>query len=86
MSGHKVIILPTAWKQLMGFDEKLQNRLAEAIYTLELEPRPSGCKKLKGVEGVYRLRVGNYRVIYEVFDQILVVQVIAIGNRKEIYE
>jgi mRNA interferase RelE/StbE len=48
-------------------------------------PRPHGCKKLKGREG-YRIRVGNYRIIYDIFDRELIVDVIAVGDRKDIYE
>jgi mRNA interferase RelE/StbE len=56
------------------------------IYSLEIAPRPSGCKKLKGGEGLYRIRVGDYRVIYEIEDAKLVVVVVKIGNRKDIYD
>ncbi len=47
-------------------------------------PRPSGCKKLKGKQG-YRIRIGNYRVIYEIHDKILTIDIIAIGDRKDVY-
>jgi mRNA interferase RelE/StbE len=49
------------------------------------DPRPKGCKKLKGRDG-YRIRTGNYRIIYEIFDTELLIDVIAIGHRKDIYE
>ena len=50
-----------------------------------MQPRPMGNKKLKGRDS-YRIRVGNYRVIYEIFDNILTVEVIDLGHRKDIYE
>ena len=50
------------------------------------DPRPPGCKKLKGVENLYRLREGDYRVIYSVEDRVLRVIVVAVGNRKDVYE
>lgn len=46
--------------------------------------RPSGCKKLKGRDG-YRIRIGNYRILYDIIDQTLIINVIAIGHRRDIY-
>jgi mRNA interferase RelE/StbE len=69
--------------------DKLSNNIAEpilkALSALSHNPRPHGYKKLKGRDG-YRVRVGNYRIIYEIFDRILVVDVIDLGHRKEIYD
>jgi mRNA interferase RelE/StbE len=48
------------------------------------DPRPAGCKKLKGRDG-YRIRVGDYRIIYQIIDHVLVVEVVALGHRKDIY-
>jgi mRNA interferase RelE/StbE len=59
--------------------------LSETILDLAIDPRPHGCKKLKGREG-YRIRKGDFRIIYDIFDKVLVVEVIAVGNRKDIYE
>ncbi|MFC0776288.1 type II toxin-antitoxin system RelE family toxin [Terrimonas alba] len=56
-----------------------------AIYSLADNPRPHGYKKLKGRDA-YRIRSGDYRIIYSIFDKILTVEVIAIGHRKDIYE
>lgn len=55
------------------------------LYDLAENPRPQGCKKLKGRLG-YRVRVGDYRIIYEIFDTILVIEVIDLGHRKDIYD
>ncbi len=57
----------------------------QAIAKLSEDPCPKGCKKLRGREG-YRIRIGSYRVIYEVFDGQLIVDVITLGHRKDIYE
>jgi len=54
------------------------------MLALENDPRPPGCKKLKGRLG-YRIRVGDYRIIYEIQDKILLVTVLDVGNRSEIY-
>lgn len=59
--------------------------ILSAIANLAEDPRPNGCKKLRGREG-YRIRIGNYRVIYDVFDGQLIVDVITLGHRKDIYE
>jgi mRNA interferase RelE/StbE len=53
---------------------------------LEHTPRPHGCKKLTGSFNTYRVRTGDYRVVYSIFDDVLVVDVIKIGHRKSIYD
>lgn len=53
---------------------------------MAIEPRPNGVKKLQGDDNSYRLRVGDYRVIYEVVDNVLIVTVIKIGHRSDIYK
>ncbi|MDR1144528.1 MAG: type II toxin-antitoxin system RelE/ParE family toxin [Verrucomicrobiales bacterium] len=65
-------------------DSKLLQRLGNAINALCANPRPPGCKKLRGRPG-YRVRVGDYRIIYEVRDAELVILVLEIGDRKDIY-
>lgn len=84
--SYRVIIERSAWRQLMRLDDKTQDKVADAIYLLEKEPRPSGCKKLKGAQFSYRIRVGDFRVLYEIHDEILVVLVVTIGDRKEVYD
>jgi mRNA interferase RelE/StbE len=74
-----------AIKALEQIDEPYYSKLKEAIYNLANEPRPQGYKKLKGRDA-YRIRVANYRVIYEILDQVLQIEVIAIGHRKEVYD
>lgn len=85
MGKYTVLVSKTAQKQLNKLPDNIATPLIEAIGSLADEPRPHGCKKLKGREA-YRIRKGNYRVIYEVNDGILTVEVIAIGHRKDIYE
>ena len=60
-------------------------RLAAALASLASEPRPPGVKKLSGKESLFRVRVGDYRIIYQVRDRELVVLVLKIGHRREIY-
>jgi mRNA interferase RelE/StbE len=65
-------------------DAKLAKRLGEAINALRLDPRPPGCKKLSGRDG-WRIRVGDYRIIYRIVDDKLVIVVVDIGDRKDVY-
>ena len=74
-----------AQKKLDKLSDVIANPILSAIGELSSNPRPQGYKKLKGRKG-YRIRVGNYRVIYEIFDEALLIDVIDLGHRKEIYE
>jgi mRNA interferase RelE/StbE len=74
-----------ALKELTKINEPFYSHIKQAIYSLADNPRPQGYKKLKGRDG-YRIRVGNYRIIYDVFESELVVDIIALGHRKDIYE
>ncbi|WP_331001031.1 type II toxin-antitoxin system RelE/ParE family toxin [Nostoc commune] len=56
------------------------------IDELAIEPRPNGVKKLQGGENTYRIRVGDYRVIYDIFDDVLLVNVIDVGHRSKVYK
>jgi mRNA interferase RelE/StbE len=58
--------------------------LSVVILSLVDDPRPIGCKKLKGRDG-WRIRQGNYRIIYDILEEILVVDIIAVGHRKDVY-
>jgi mRNA interferase RelE/StbE len=59
--------------------------LFNLIQALSTNPRPHGCKKLKGRDG-YRIRKGDFRIIYDVYDKLLIIEVIAVGDRKDIYD
>ena len=63
----------------------MRERMSHKTLDLENDPRPPGCKKLKGRDA-YRIRVGDYRVIYEIQDDRLIVDVVTIGDRKNVYE
>ena len=58
----------------------------EKIKSLAKDPRPSGCKKLTGTDHSFRVRIGNNRVVYSIFDDRLIIQVIKIGHRKDVYK
>ncbi len=71
-------------KSLERIDSVPRSRIVEAIRSLADEPRPAGCKKLSGREG-WRIRVGDYRVLYDIRDEVLLIVVVEIGHRREIY-
>jgi mRNA interferase RelE/StbE len=72
-------------KALIKINEPYYSTLKKQIYDLADNPRPQGYKKLKGRKG-YRIRVGDYRVIYEIFDNVLLIDVVDLGHRKDIYD
>ena len=67
-------------------DSKLKARLDEAIESLADDPRPPGCRKLAGTSDRYRVRVGDYRIIYRIDDGKVTVLVLVIGHRREVYD
>ena len=85
MPDYSITISKTAQKQLDYLPDSTSENLITAIKGLARNPRPTGYKKLKGREG-YRIRKGNYRILYEIFDTVLIIDIIAIGHRKNIYK
>jgi mRNA interferase RelE/StbE len=86
MPTYQVLLSKAARKQLNILPTFIQNKIIEDISALADTPRPAGCKKLKGQKNAWRIRAGDYRVIYEIEDRVLRVIVIGIGHRKDIYE
>jgi len=82
--GYQIRIKKRAIKTLAKINEPYFTQIKQAIYNLQENPRPQGYIKLKGRDA-YRIRVANYRIIYEIFDAELIIDVIAIGHRKDIY-
>ena len=66
-------------------DESLKRRIVKSLHGLEDNPRPPGCVKLQGNEELYRVRAGDYRIVYQIRDTVLLVLVVQIGHRGEIY-
>jgi mRNA interferase RelE/StbE len=75
----------SALKELYNLPKNISQQIAQAINDLAKNPRPNGCKKLKGQDNLYRVRSGTYRVVYQIHDKVLIVLVLAIGDRKEVY-
>lgn len=85
MADYAIRISKAAQKELDKLSDKLAEPILHAIADLAFDPRPYGYKKLKGLNG-YRIRVGDYRIIYEIKDNLLLVKVINVGHRKDIYD
>ncbi len=85
MSAYRVELRPAAAKALRKLDPKVRGRIRGAIALLAQDPRPPAARALQGRPG-WRVRVGDYRIIYAVQDDILLVVVVTLGHRREIYE
>jgi mRNA interferase RelE/StbE len=84
---YTIVVSHSAEKDLEQLPNAILKRVVIAIDGLASEPRPSGCKKLKGEkEQLYRVRIGDYRIIYMIADKIQVVDIRRIRHRKEVYE
>ena len=84
MASYRLLIKPSAAKELEALPRNDRRRIAIKIQYLASEPRPAGTEKLSGQEK-YRLRQGNYRVLYFVDDAQLVVTIVKIGHRRDVY-
>jgi mRNA interferase RelE/StbE len=83
--SYKIEFTKGANKQLKKLPTDIKERIDSKIEELAIEPRPVGVKKLADEESLYRIRVGVYRVIYQIFDNILLVSVIKVKHRREVY-
>lgn len=85
MTPYEVTIARRAVKALAALPRKEQQRIRAAIDLLADTPRPPGCVAMAGEAHAYRVRVGDYRIVYDVFDDRLVIQVVRIGHRRDVY-
>jgi mRNA interferase RelE/StbE len=82
---YQIDFVPAARRQFQKLSRDLQERLARTIDGLADNPRPHGAIKLEGAEDAYRIRVGDYRIIYEIRDTVLTVLIVRVGHRREVY-
>jgi len=75
-----------ALKEIKDISPPYKQNIINAINNLADNPRPQGCKKLKGEEELYRIRIGDYRVVYSIEDKIKIVEIIRVEHRKDIYK
>ncbi len=86
MASYSVLIKPSAAKEIEAVDQKRERRrIVARILSLADEPRPVGCEKLAGENDRYRIRVGRYRIVYSIADDELLVLVVRVAHRKDVY-
>lgn len=89
MSGrepYKVGYESAARKELNKLDRQIARRIARTISALGTDPRPAGCRRLVGYDNLWRIRIGDYRVIYTIKDTELIILVLRIAHRSEVYK
>lgn len=84
MASYRLLIKPSAAKELEALPKKDRRRVAARMQRLSDEPRPAGCEKLTGRD-LFRVRQGKYRLLYEVQDRDLAVIIFKIGHRRDVY-
>ena len=84
MASYRLVIKPSAAKEIEALPKQDRRRIVAKILSLSRNPRPPGCEKLSGHDQ-YRLRQGNYRILYEIRDLVLVVVVVKVGHRRDVY-
>jgi mRNA interferase RelE/StbE len=85
MPDYAVSFRRSAEKDMKKLDPKVQTRVFRAVEPLAKNPRPDGCRKLQGSDDSYRIRVGDYRVIYTIDDAVLIVAVERVRHRRDVY-
>lgn len=85
MKSYKIEVSKSAEKTLFRLSKEMVVKVVSALQKLATEPRPAGCRKLGGQRDTYRIRIGVYRIIYEIHDDIVLVRVLKVGHRRDIY-
>jgi len=83
---YRITLTASAARQLRTFDPDVRRRIHAALELLAVEPRPPAATQLVGGSGEWRVRTGDYRIVYEMHDSELVVLVLRMGHRREIYD
>lgn len=84
--AYKIEVTSAARRALKKLDEDTARRIGAVIDSLAKAPRPVGAKKLRAEDDLYRVRVGDYRVIYQIRDKVLVVVIVDLGHRRDVYK
>ncbi len=85
MKKYEILWKKSAVKEINTIPKDTAIKILELIDKLADEPRPSNCIKLTGLSNYYRIRIGNHRIIYSIQDSILIIEIIKIGHRKDVY-
>ena len=83
--SYKVTFNAHAARSFRKLPRNIQTRLKRVVDSLENTPRPPGAEKLSGIEDTYRIRVGDYRILYEIRDRVLLILVVEVGHRRDVY-
>ena len=83
--SYRIEVKARAEKAIATIPNPHRRRIAKAIDGLAGQPRPAGCTKLVGADNAYRIRVGDYRIVYQIEDRVLIVWIIRIAHRKDVY-
>ena len=86
MANYSVVIKSSAQKELDAFDDAVFSRIDRKILALAENPRPAGCKKLKGYKDQWRIRIGDWRVVYLIDDSAKFVSITRVAHRREVYD
>lgn len=85
MTSYKIQWKQSAKKELKKLDKQTIRRILQAVEKLANNPYAKGCKKLAGSKSVYRIRIGDYRVVYDIQSSTITIEIIKVGHRREIY-
>lgn len=85
MASYEVVWKSSARKETRKLPSDVLRRVLAAVGKLTSDPRPPGVRKLRGAERTYRLRVGDYRVVYSIYEARLVIEVVRVAHRREVY-
>ena len=85
MTGFRVEFTTAAAREIRKLDPQIRRRILGGVADLEHDPRPHGCRKLAGYDNAWRIRVGDYRVLYEVTDEQVLVTVVRVAHRRAVY-
>ena len=84
MAKYEVTVLPSAQKEITKLPKQAQGKILKSLISLSGNPRPTGCKKLVGTD-CWRFRVGEYRIVYSIADNILTIEIIRVAHCKDVY-
>ncbi|MDM8545056.1 type II toxin-antitoxin system RelE family toxin [Candidatus Venteria ishoeyi] len=82
---YRIAFNRNAAKTFEKLERSLQKRILGKIEALAMEPKPLDSRKIMGMDNAYRIKVGNYRIVYDIFDETLLIEVLRIGHRREVY-
>ena len=85
MADYSISFTRSARKELSHLDKNVVSRIFIKIEALADNPFPSGCRKIQGAVDLWRIRVGNYRIIYQIIDQELIIEIVAVRHRRDAY-